>query len=121
MWTYNQRSGKLLDPNGEILAIGYAGNGSGKNNPLMENVKNIGCLPKGIYSIGQPYNSTHTGPFTLPLTPNNENNMFGRSGFKIHGDNIGAPGTASQGCIIIPRSARIAINESTDKQLKVVE
>jgi hypothetical protein len=56
----------------------------------------------------------------MPLTPDPANDMCGRAGFFIHGDNITAPGTASDGCIILSRTTRVAIDASEDKQLTVV-
>jgi hypothetical protein len=117
---YEQSTGKLYSDIRHLFGIGYSGYGEGKNNPSMENIKMTGPLPKGKYIVGKPYDSSHTGPFTLPLTPFEDNNMYGRSDFKIHGDSISAPGTASNGCIILPRSVRVLINNCTDKILEVV-
>jgi hypothetical protein len=117
---YEQKTGILMTDTNDVIGIGYAGNGEGKNNPEMESVHNVGPLPKGKYKIGGPYDSAHTGKFTLPLEPFPENYMFLRSDFKIHGDSISEPGTASNGCIILPRSVREKINNSVDKILKVI-
>ena len=104
MFTYEQKNGKLYDPTNKVIGIGYAGKGEGKNNPDMESVKNTGPLPKGLYYIGKPYDSKHTGVFSIPLIPHPNNNMYGRSAFMIHGDN--KDHTASEGCIIQPRITR---------------
>lgn len=117
---YEQKTGKLTTELGCLLGYGYAGNGEGKNNPEMQNVKMVGPLPKGKYTIGNPYDSQHTGPFTLPLMPDPSNEMFGRDEFKIHGDSIDKPGTASNGCIIMSRKIREEINNCTDKLLIVI-
>jgi len=117
---YEQKTGLLKSNSGTILGHDYSGNGAGKNNAAMQNVHNVGPIPKGGYSIGEPYDSPHTGPFTLPLTPNPANIMFGRSEFKIHGDSIAAPGTASNGCIILNREVRELINNEDDKYLNVI-
>lgn len=117
---YEQKTGKMTTDIGSLIGFGYAGHGEGKNNPEKENVKNIGPLPKGKYKIGEPYNSSNTGNFTLPLTPFPENEMFGRTDFKIHGDSIDQPGTASHGCIIMSKSIREEIHNSTDKILTVM-
>jgi hypothetical protein len=45
---------------------------------------------------------------------------FGRGEFRIHGDSIAHPGTASHGCIILPRAVRDAIWRSGDRALEVV-
>ena len=60
------------------------------------------------------------GPFVLRLTPAPTNEMFGRDGFLIHGDSIEHPGSASHGCIILPRAIREAIAKSDDDTLHVV-
>jgi hypothetical protein len=117
---YNQKSGKLTDAYGNLIGIGYSGNGLGKNNPKMENMKSIGPIPKGKYFIGEPYNSKNTGPFTMSLTAWEDNEMYGRSGFAIHGDSIKEPGTASHGCIIMSRFIREKINKSKDKIMVVI-
>lgn len=118
MLTYKQKTGELFDADNKLIGKGYAGAGVGKNNPNMEDVKNVGPLPKGIYHIGEPYDSLHTGQFTLSLIPDPSNKMYGRSDFKIHGDN--GLGTASEGCICIDRISRIRANGELDKTLKVI-
>lgn len=121
MWTYDQSSGKLsLD--GAFISAGYSGLGRGKNNPSLQAAKGIGPIPCGLWSIDPiAYNSANTGPYTIILAPAPETNTFGRSGFRIHGDSIANPGTASHGCIIMPRNIRNQIIASKDYQLTVVE
>ena len=102
------------------MAVGYSGFGPGKNNPTEENVQNVGPIPEGWYDIEPPTNSPIHGPFALPLLPDAGNAMFARSGFLIHGDSIERPGAASEGCIIQPKFARVAIWESGDHRLQVV-
>lgn len=119
MWTYTQKTGEL-SKSGKVLHCGYSGAGDGKNNPAMEDVHNIGPIPVGKYTIGRWYDTTTHGPYVLPLTPNSKNIMFGRAGFLIHGDSVATPGTASQGCIIMPRSIRELIFQSGDHDLEVV-
>jgi hypothetical protein len=118
MWTYIQKTGVLLHE-GECVAVGYAGNGAGKNNPHMDYVKGIGPLPVGHYHIGDPQDTATHGPCVLRLTPYALNIMYGRDGFLIHGDSVKAPGTASHGCIILPRVIRELIGHSADRVLLV--
>ncbi len=122
MWTYRQTTGEL-SRDGVAEGTGYSGFGDGKNNPAMQNVPNAGPLPQGKYTIGAPQcvdSPGPHGPFILPLTPDSGNQMFGRSGFLIHGDSIVQPGTASHGCIIMARLIRNAIAASGDHDLTVV-
>ena len=119
MWIYEQRTGRIFKDD-QLVGVGYAGSPTGKNNPDMQEVAQTGPLPTGAYSIEAPQNSPHTGPYTLDLTPDPENRMFGRSEFRIHGDSVEHPGTASEGCIIMPRAIREQIWNSGDHQLEVV-
>ena len=118
MWTYSQGTGRLTDKHGKHIATGYSGKGQGKNNCDMQHVKNVGPIPRGLYTIGKPYDSKKVGPFALPLKPNSENEMHGRGSFLFHGDN--RDGTASAGCIILPRKVRNLIWDSDDRILLVV-
>jgi len=85
----------------------------------MTNIPDVGPLPIGTYTIGQPYNDSEVGIFALPLTPDPSNEMFGRSKFRIHGDNPKENQSASKGCIVAPRFVRNLIAESKDKTLVV--
>jgi hypothetical protein len=120
MWKYDQASGALTDPNGEFEARGYSGAALGKNNPDMENVPCVGPIPVGSYTLGEPFDSPEHGPFAMPLTPDPANEMFGRSGFLMHGDSLEHPGCASEGCIIMPPGARAGVWASGDRELEVV-
>jgi hypothetical protein len=119
MWTYVQKTG-WLSKSGKSLYQGYSGHEEGKNNPQMEDVHDKGPLPTGKYSIGRPIDTATHGPYVLPLTPDPNNIMFGRSGFLIHGDSVHNPGTASLGCIILPRPARELIYQSGDHDIEVI-
>lgn len=116
---YYQKSGKLIADDGVLMCVGYSGHGEGKNNPDMQNVKAVGPIPRGEYTIGRAYDSKRTGPLTIILIPSVNNEMFGRGDFRMHGDSINDPGNASNGCIVIPRSIRYKIIKGTDKKLIV--
>lgn len=120
MWTYDQSSGDLADTNGEVVSTGYSGYGSDKNAPAFENITDLGPIPVGSYTINAPEDTATHGPYVLPLTPDEDNNMFGRSGFLIHGDSKEHPGAASHGCIVVGRLAREAVWSSGDRKLTVV-
>lgn len=120
-WTYSQGTHTLTDSSGTVVSTGgYAGNGAGLNNPAMQNVQNIGPLPQGTYTIGPQYKNPNTGVATMNLTPAATNNMFGRSLFRIHGDNAAQNNSASEGCIIQNRNVRDQIYNSGDTTLIVV-
>lgn len=120
MWTYEQRSGRLLDADGSVIGKGYAGFGKSKNVPEDDHLKNLGPLPKGEYRIGPPFTSPSVGPYALPLIPNPANEMHHRSLFRIHGDSAKTPGAASNGCIVMQRAVRELIWKSDDHLLRVV-
>ena len=120
MWTYAQKTGNLLQ-DGKLVATGYSGGGEGKNDPSMQAVHDVGPIPQGNWTIGgPPINTAEHGPFVLTLTADAGTDVFGRSGFLMHGDSVNAPGTASKGCIIMPRTAREQVWNSGDTELEVV-
>lgn len=119
MWTYIQKTGALIKPDGSVLAVGYSGRGPFKNNPASQNLIAVGPIPQGLYYIGKPVDTVTHGPYVLPLTPSPDNVMYGRSGFLIHGDSIVDPGNASEGCIVQPLYVREAIGMSDDLVLSV--
>lgn len=121
MWTYTQRTGNLYNKDGDLTWTGYSGHGEGLNNPEKQNIKGVGPLPCGIYAIGTPFNSEHTGPNAMHLIPDPNNEMFGRGDFEIHGDNKNGNHSASNGCIVhSPAADRLAIWNSGDHQLRVI-
>lgn len=119
--TYSQTTGEMRTALDVLLGTGYAGHGEGVNNPTMQSIHNTGPLPQGIYKIGPPVNTTTHGPYVMWLTPDPANEMFGRSGFGIHADEIANPGKrlASTGCIVMSNQARLAIWATADHQLQV--
>lgn len=122
MWIYEQSTGKLLHDGNEVWT-GYAGRGEGLNNPAMQDVKNTGPLPQGLYTIGMPYAHEHLGPVCMNLTPDKHNLMFGRGDFRIHADNFANNKSASEGCIVMPLATRIKIGAAVvkgDAKLDVV-
>jgi hypothetical protein len=119
-WTYAQKTGELQQ-DGKHVAIGYSGSGTGKNNPAMENVSDVGPIPEGDWTIvGPPVDTASHGPYALSLRPAPATPTFGRSGFLLHGDSKESPGCASQGCVIMPRAVREQIWKSGDRDLEVV-
>jgi len=127
MYTFSQSSGDLRDsgnviqPCGLKIASGYSGFGPGKNNSEMQNVPDVGPIPRGKWLIAdKPFDSPEHGPFCLRLTPAPGTETYGRSGFLIYGDSLVHPGEASKGCICVPHSARVAINAGSDKELMVI-
>lgn len=118
--TYSQSTGRMIcypvsrpqPPRFEPVPpfydeTGYAGTGTGRNNPDQQDVPSVGPLPRGPYGTGEPYSRRRpggTGPNTIPLTPlpGNECPKTTRQcdAFRIHGNN--ARNDASQGCIILP-------------------
>jgi hypothetical protein len=120
MWTYVQFNGQLLDAGGNLIAVGYSGSPAGKNQPEEQSIADVGPIPRGMYTIGPPHDTPEHGPYVLSLTPAGTNQMFGRSGFLIHGDSVAHPGRASEGCIIMALKTRQQVWTSGDHQLQVV-
>lgn len=120
MWTYSQNNGHLFADDGEVVAIGYSGNGAAKNNPSMQHVRGHGPTPQGMWKIAGKYDSAKVGKYALTLEPMLGTDTFGRSAFRIHGDSSTSPGEASDGCIIVPLAVRKRVWESGDHLLRVI-
>jgi hypothetical protein len=118
MWIYHQKSGELYR-NDSFEGAGYSGHGQGVNNPAMQNVPMVGPIPCGFYTIGPFGDHPPMGPISARLAPNAKNQMFGRSGFLMHGDNSRMNKTGSEGCIVMGRAIRQAVMDSGDDQLMV--
>ncbi len=100
---------------GTFVALGWAGNGLGKNNPSWQHQKNEGPLPRGIYEVG-PWEDEHAGlgPFVASLKQI-QGETYGRSGFYFHGPAMDSAkfGQESRGCIVVPRAGRLKVKELT--------
>lgn len=117
-WAYKQSTGELT-LNGAFEGTGYSGTGAGRNNPAEQEVHDIGPIPQGSYTIGPAYDEVPgLGPCVMHLDPIEGTNVFGRTAFRIHGDN--ARDDASHGCVILGPSIRHLIAASVDKILVVV-
>lgn len=116
-WTYYQSTG-ALEFGGQFVAKGYSGATGYKNDPASEDKESLGPIPRGRYCIDEPRYSSKTGPYVLPLSPTGHN-AHGRKHFQIHGDSRNAPGTASSGCIILPRKIREKVWSSGSKTIEV--
>lgn len=127
MMTYQQSTGILEAADGSEMGVGYSGNGLFMNQTGAENVPMHGPVPRGKYtlvpldySIPSEAYLVHLGPLAFRLNPDQNNEMFGRSGFFIHGDNVEMDHTASDGCIILAHDIRQAILNAGDFVLQVV-
>jgi hypothetical protein len=119
-WSYAQKTGEIQQ-DGKHVSTGYSGASEGKNNPAMENVPNVGPIPRGDWTIaGPPVDSKDHGPYVLKLNPAPSTETHGRSGFLMHGDSKEHPGSASHGCVILPRAVREEVWQSGDRELEVV-
>lgn len=125
MLVWSQSKGELTRFGSDtVIGKGYSGAAQGRNNPALQDVPQTGPVPRGFWRLGAAYTSAKTGPMTIPLyklddTPGDDTDaQTGRSSFRIHGDN--ATGTASEGCVILPRIIREMIAAGKDEILWVV-
>ena len=127
MWTYKQLTGEITNPSGVVLKPNsYSGYGKYRNDPTAQMVKALGPIPCGDYTITPEYTHPHLGPVVMNLDPYPENNMFGRSLFRIHGVSADKPATpedesllSSHGCICAVKTVRKIISASKDRLLRV--
>lgn len=117
---WDQSAGEMrLD--GVVIGRGYAGRGKAINDPAAQAIVATGPIPRGLWKLTElRLKGASTGPYTIVLEPMPGTDTFGRSAFRIHGDNARANRTASHGCIILPLSVRKRIWESGVRQLEVV-
>ena len=126
MWTYQQSTGNLTDPDGNPAGTGYSGGNEGKNpegvnNPALQGESCVGPIPQGLWNIGTFFDQVPgKGPIVCHLTPQECTDTLGLSGFMIHGDIAAANHSASEGCLILSHPIRQAIAASTDKVLHVI-
>lgn len=118
-WVYKQSTGEL-GHDGLFVGDGYSGHGVGKNNPSMQNIKNVGPIPCGNWVICPSFNHPVLGPCVMRLTPDTGTETFERRGFYLHGDGISDPGNASDGCIVQGHSVRVLVSQSDDNDLMVI-
>ncbi len=116
MILYRQRDGEI-DLDGHYEGLGYSGRGAARNNPNAEGLSNYGPIPRGKYEVGHCYDHETLGPYVFNLTPIGHK-AFGRTSFRIHGDNQAHD--ASHGCIIAGRSIRMRIRDTDQTELEVV-
>ena len=108
---YHQKSGYLVFGSGDsarLVALCYAGAPGFVNDPSADHLRSKGPLPKGRYKIVEHEHPRFARP-ALRLDPEPENEMHGRSGFWIHGDNKKRNRTASSGCIVTTYHERVLI------------
>lgn len=115
-WYYNSRTGSVFHPLIGIIGKGYSGTDVGRDNPEAENLREVGAIPRGKWRIGLAYTHNKLGVLCMNLAPIGHN-AFGRSSFRIHGDN--KKNDASTGCIILNRKIRQMISDSNDTSLIV--
>ena len=120
-FTYVQRTGHfyhMADGQTQDTWTGYSGAvvGGGKNNPAKQQIEDVGPIPVGEYTISPKQNFPDLNLVdAMRLTPAPGNQMFGRSGFLIHGDSTAHPGEASHGCIILGRNDRMRVATLVDQ------
>jgi len=120
VWTFNSSNGNL-SRDGVLIGTGYSGHESGLNNPALEDQHNLGPIPRGSWTISHFFNDVPgKGPIVARLIPDTGTETHGRGGFLIHGDNSEHDGSASHGCIVLPRAIREMISTSGDSILQVV-
>lgn len=122
MLIYSQSSGEISNSS-DLIGTGWAGRGDCKNQPTMQDQKCEGPLPRGLYTLGAWEDQhPHLGPMVTHLSPDLENEMFGRDGFFIHGPSMGANyGQESMGCIVLPHDIRLKVKDTGEVRLQVVE
>lgn len=110
VWYYFIASGAFSRPFSTVpVFIAYSGKGTFRDDPTATALKGQGPIPVGMYRALNPRDHPTLGPVAIPLEPHPATETYGRGGFYIHGDNGRGDFSASSGCIVVQRSARIAV------------
>lgn len=117
---YSIMKGQLSLDSGVLVGTGYSGYGVHKNNPNSCKLKNLGPIPCGKYSIVNAPGDKRLGKMLLKLQPYAANQMYGRSGFYIHGEDSNPLTEDSHGCIVMSYSVRLFLNAASDRILTVI-
>jgi hypothetical protein len=118
-WVYKVNSRSFYLNGTYTFSADYSGRPGYKDNSANECIKDKGPIPRGHYTIGEPFYHRKTGPWTMRLTPSASNHMCGRDSFMIHGESKQHPGEASDGCIVLALKYRKIISASRDHSLTV--
>ena len=114
-WTYTQATGEL-HRDGKLVATGYSGAPGHINATTSEGLRSKGPIPRGLWRMFFVYQRhSRLGPVAIALKPEGHN-ALGRSDFMIHADSIKRPGSASQGCIILPHAVRVQMAACVGKR-----
>lgn len=119
MWIYGVKQHAMIRGDKRRTDL-YSGHDPWRDNPLAVHVHDLGPIPPGAYNLGTVEESGAHGPLAIHLLPCSGTEMFGRSGFLVHGDSIAHPGDASHGCVIAPRELREQMAQGTDRLLVVI-
>lgn len=120
MWGFQLTTGALRNPSATVVGYGYSGNGADLDNPAGQGDRDHGPIPQGLWMIGEFFDDPgDKGLIVSRLTPVEEKDALGRTGFMIHGDNQKLNHTASDGCIILNHGLRAMIAASSDDVLLV--
>jgi len=105
--TFDLATGTFDLPDGESFFAG-SGLGSGRNNPRMENVKDGGPVPLGLWRVGPvAWHSYHLAnghtdrSLSMTLSPLMVSHTFGRGGFLLHHTHQSDKSLESEGCITL--------------------
>ena len=93
------------------VGVGYSGYGKARDQPHRQEEVSLGPIPRGQWRIYE-MQDTFTLKNTLPLEPMPGTDVFGRTLFRIHGDNSSGNKDASKGCIVLNKDERDAIERA---------
>lgn len=103
MLTYSQSTGELR--NGELIGVGFSGNGPLRNKPAMQGHRLEGPIPRNDYRFGRPY-KWRTG-WLIRLIPERPDTREQKYYLKAGG--------ASRGCLCVPEEAVTRVRALIDR------
>lgn len=97
------------------IALGYSGHLAALNDPDSERLIGMGPIPRGTWRMSAPRDHAQLGHYAIPLTPSDETDTHGRTGFYVHGDSKYRNQSASHGCIVLDLHAREELGAAIDR------
>lgn len=118
MWVYSVTKKTLWKNSGGVVTSRCnSGHDGATNISALEDMEDIGPIPRGTWQILNGFDSKSAGAKTIPILPL-DHKARNRTGFTLHG-NIGRIPQANG--IAMPLSVRNKIDKSKDKVILIIE
>ena len=118
MWVYSVTAKTLWKNTGDVVTTRCSsGHDGAKDISQLDDMKDIGPIPRGTWQVLNGFDSVAIGAKTIPLLPL-DHAAKKRAGFTLHGNMVKM---SQANGIAMPLSIRNKIDKSKDKTILVIE